>query len=431
MKSRFAEAEANRSPTTPRSSRFKEEFDDTLKSDADPPTISPVTPSSTPRRRSTRAKDTLTRLAKRAVGSYDGPMEKMLGVPLVSPQPLNRSSTRSPVSPLEDTEVLGAWGKAVKNVKSQRKESSTNLDRGKSNWRRPSFKTNKSEEDDESGTKISKFAELMAQKDELMDDWELEMERTAQKAKSKSKKMMQKVKSGPDLRFPPSWAKFPTHGREERVLNVDNFQGVDTKDFAVHEEKDGKTIWYQNERKYHDHHFPGDDHESHKNEVKKGFFRKLEDKFKDQLPTRDDEEMELIEDQTYGRRGSTFLGLDPEFPELEILPIEIMSAAEIEEHVEEHLAQEELNRMRELARIKREAEEEELRQKEEELDAIFGGRKKKRVNKESPIYKARMAAEEAKKARETDEGESPHCVSRVLLTSFRRTRKLNNESQKH
>jgi len=397
VKSRFAEAESRRSPSTPRSSRFREEFDST-KSEVELESLEPVTPSSTPRRRSTKA--TLTRLAKLAVRSYDGSMDKLLGVPIISPKKRERSPSKSL---LDDSDALGAWGKAVKSAKN--KESLSKLDKKKSTWRNPSLKhPNRRSEEDEDGEELTQYDKLMAKRDEVMDDWGMELERTAQNAKVKSKKITNKVKLGPDLRFPTSWARFPSHDRDERVLNLSDEEGVDAKDFAVHEQKDGKTIWYQNEKTFHMNHYPGDDHESHKIEGKKGFFQKLEEKFKDQLPKSEDadKDKDLVPDQTHGRRGSTILGLESEFPELEILPVAIMSEAEIEALVHEQLEQEQADRRREEARKKREAEEEELKRKEEELDAIFGGRKKKISKPESAIAKAKRAAEEARKAAEAD-----------------------------
>jgi hypothetical protein len=403
VKSRFAEAEAHRSPSTPRSSRFREEFEPG-KSDTKPVPPLPVTPATstpTPRRRSTKA--TLTRLAKLAVRSYDGPMEKMLGVPISTPGMREQSFSRGAASPLNDESTLGAWGEAVKHVKDR--NTSGSINRKKSNWGRASEKGKQKEEDDtlEESTPYDK---LMAEKEFVVDDWEMEMERTAQKAKAKSKKISQKLPTGPDLRFPASWARFPSHDRGERVLNIVS-DLIESKDFAIHETtSDGKPVYYQNEMKYHINHYPGDDHESHRYERKKGFFRKLEDKFKDQLPKFDEKDKELVVDQTYGRRGSTNLGAELEYPELEILPVEMMSAAEIEAHVQEALEQEEADKRREEARKKREEEEAELQRKADELDEIFGRKRKKAP--ESAIQKARVAAEVAKsKTVQKDKAKSP------------------------
>lgn len=172
--------------------------------------------------------------------------------------------------------------------------------------------------------------------------------------------------------------------------------GIGERDFAVAEgmkTEDGETVWFQEERKYHEGHVPGDDHQVHRDEAKKGFFRKLEDKFKDSLPKFEGFEREIVFDDRHGRRGSANLGRDLEFPELEMLPISIMSAAEIEEYVAEQLKLDQEMKEREAARLAREKREEELRLKEEELEEMFGGRKKKK-GVESAIARAKREAEE-------------------------------------
>ena len=69
-----------------------------------------------------------------------------------------------------------------------------------------------------------------------MDSWEEEMSAIASKAKAKSKNMVKKTKpTGPDLRFPLNWARFPTHSRHERSLSAGRPDNIQAKDFGSEE----------------------------------------------------------------------------------------------------------------------------------------------------------------------------------------------------
>jgi len=347
-------------------------------------------------------------------------MEKMLGVPLQpavsSHQDRRRSSHRksvAPLSPLIDDEVAGAWGKAMKlNTRAKDKNVATNLklpDGTKSHdARRKSGAGGLWGAHEE----LTEGERLMAKKEEVMDDWEREMNKTAQKAKIKSRAVVQKVKLGPDRRYPASWARFPSHDRDERMSRAGASDGVEQRDFAVQSKKDGKTIWYHSEKKHHLYHHEGDDYESHKNPVKKGFFGRLEErlKMKDKLSKFESDDDEDVQDQTFGRRGSRVLAHQLEYPELEILPMEVMSHAQIEQHVEEEL------------------EEDELQRKEDELDAIFGVTKRKAPEHE-PEAVVEKATEEIKSKRRSKKRDQTQ-TDRMEMDEIRPSRKkLSDESE--
>jgi hypothetical protein len=369
IKTRFPDSEKRGHPGTPRSSKFREEFDlDT----------SPIA-APTPTRRSTFKK-----LAKLAARTYDGPMDKLLSAHS-SGRDRHHSSIGHDLAPgsfltthlpgkdlphFENHPVgKGRLGSVVARKKSHGGDHTKGKEGKLGGW----FKSgNDSSENEE--TKTKKTAE-----EEAMDDWEREMNKTAQKAKAKSKNIVEKAKLGPDRRFPASWSKFPSHDREERASSAGSNERIETKDFAVAGSKDGKTIWYHSERSQHLYHYEGDDDESHLNETKIGFLGRLEKKIQRKLSMMEGGKDEIEEDQTFGRRGSRFLGLQPEDPELEMLPIEVMTHAQIEAHVEEVL------------------EEEELQRKEDELDAMFGVRKPKKPETPPPPPEEEKIEEQPKK----------------------------------
>ena len=103
VETRFASSEARRVPSTPVSSKFREEFD------FEPPPV--MQPQS-------RKPSAFSKLARLTIRSYDGAeknMEELLNVPVPDFQPeVLRSPGASPLSPLDD-DAVGLWGKAVKN----------------------------------------------------------------------------------------------------------------------------------------------------------------------------------------------------------------------------------------------------------------------------------------------------------------------------
>ena len=333
--------------------------------------------------------------------TLDGTMEKMLGVPLppVSRAPNKNISGIAMNSPAEDS-TLDIWGKAVKEVQNEVK---TEKGRNKSIFphdlggaslsRRAGSKIQVS--NDDKNIKGEDYDTLMAKKEDILDEWEREMEDTAKRAKAISKKAAQKAtrqaKLSPDRRYPTSWSKFPSFNRRERTEQTKTgalFDSIERRDFAIHATNGEDTLWYRNEQSHHPHHYDNDDCEI---KGSKGFIKKLEDKIKFHIPPAV-KDSELISDQTFGRKGSVFPSVPLEFPELEILAVEtenLMTDEQIEEHVAGMIIREEA-----------EKKEEDLQRKEDELDVIFS--RPRRVGKESTISRARKAAEE-RKAKEAAE----------------------------
>jgi hypothetical protein len=361
LKTRFASLESHQHPSTPISSRFREEFE----------IESHLAEDSLPKRRSTFA--TLARLASR---SYDGPMDVVFGVPLaLQQQPsiftrgdltpgqnlsISRHSSRhskgglTPVSALDDGGVSGMWSNALKlNAESTSKNAMANS-------RKKSRNNDKNRNYVGNDVKTKKFAlkglgwgtdksdsEQSGKEADAEDDWEAELERTAKRAKAKSRNIVRKANNLPDKLFPASWARFPSHDREQRSFSAGAGDRVQVNDFAT----DGSEFLDNN---------------------KKTLREKLRKKLVNELDKRATSEVQHSAQSTRGRRSSMRTAGDLEYPELELLPlhnISLLSAQQIVEHVEEALQEDELVR------------------KEQELDAIFGSPKKEPVTEdvESPL----------------------------------------------
>ena len=105
--------------------------------------------------------------------------------------------------------------------------------------------------------------------------------------------------------------------------------------------------WYHHERKHHLYHYEGDDHPSRVEDATKGIFEKVHKVLKEEISNFENRgEPPEIED-TYGRRSSLNIPLETEYPELEILPMEVRTAAQMEKEVIEQLAEQ--NRLEDLA----------------------------------------------------------------------------------
>jgi hypothetical protein len=345
VKKRFATTEAYRSPNTPRSSKFREEFDfQSSALEADTPTK----PSA------------LVRLARLASRSYDGTtgMEEMLGVPLldVTPGALRHADTG--LSPLGDDSVSNIWGKAVKRAADNRsKGAAGNLYTPDKKLRQDDSSRKKSQISQDSRAKGAfqfprtlswgkrgkqksagvdemdahekaaaeyqqRFQERMAAKEMVMDSWEAELAATAKRAQAKSRNIIHKIKpTGPDRRYPASWSRFPCHSRSDRSFTASTSEGVEQRDFAIKEILDnGEPVWFHNEHKYHLYHHDDDEHPSHE-EAGPTILGKLQAKLGEKL-----QELELFEDQAFsdrtgGRRSSMNLAGTLEYPELEILAV--------------------------------------------------------------------------------------------------------------
>ena len=364
IRSRFRDSRGDTTLQTPRSSKFREEFHLNI-SQSEP---------CTPVKRSA-----FLRLTRLALKTLDGPMERPLeeSLPLNTPtHPIatiqsqavighsrnparfggsrgtNTSRGSTYLNPLSDDEVAGVWGKAwyqhsrssskpakrqslsgiyetsSRGVERRQQESSTN----RTNWARQAV--------DEI---LSEYQQRKIQKEDEMDEWELEMKKSAQKAKEGSKSLIPKSKLSLDRRYPVSWSRFPSFNREQRVLaGIDD--GVQQRDFASQSSHD-------------------DNDKANKADSPKGVVKKLGDSLvetlKETLPKFDPVAYESAWlDEARGRRGTLDMGGSLEYPELEILPIEVMSETELEHEVEEEI------------------EEDQLEKKLEELDAILGPSKR-------------------------------------------------------
>jgi hypothetical protein len=333
VKARFASLESRRCPSTPVSSKFREEFD-----------LEPSIPDSPILRRPSK----FHRLAKFAIRQHDGPatnMEDMLGVP--KPNFIPSETTRRPRAKSGTDEALGgSWGGTP--LKKDRKPSRSN-DEVKTvlgglafMGNRKKKKSNAAMERKDANNEEEHLKEL------VMDSWEQEMAAIAGKAKAKSKNIVKKKPTGPDLRYPPNWARFPSHNRHERSLSAGRPDKVQAKDFAMKTVGNGEPTWYIQERKYHLYHYEGDDHPSHAEDAKKkGIFNKVQKIVKEEIKYYETmKEPPEIED-TYGRRSSLNVPLETDYPELEILPMEVRRASQMEREVLEQLAEQ--KRLQDLA----------------------------------------------------------------------------------
>jgi hypothetical protein len=331
VKARFASLESRSCPSTPVSSKFREEFD-----------WEPSIPESPIMRRPSK----FQRLAKFAIRQHDGPattMEDMLGVPkpdFIPGEIVGRHRAKSGT----DEALGGAWG--VTPITEIGEPSRLN-DEVKTVLGGLAFMGHrKKKKGDASQHKKAESVEGRL-KELALDSWEEEMAAIAGKAKAKSKNAVKKP-SGPDVRYPPNWARFPTHTRYERSLSAGRRDKVHARDFAMKTAGNGEPTWYYKERKYHLYHYEGDDHPSHAEDAKKkGIFHKVHKFIKEEIKYYETmKEPPEIED-TYGRRSSMNVPLEADFPELEILPIDIRRTSQMEKDVVAQLTEQ--NRLQELA----------------------------------------------------------------------------------
>ncbi|KAF8855067.1 hypothetical protein BDZ45DRAFT_20137 [Acephala macrosclerotiorum] len=373
VQTRFAAAEARRVQTTPVSSKFREEFNSEIEE----------TPVPEQRRRSSA----FSKLAKFAYRTYDGAkLEELLDIPvpkfdpnqLKTPGARATPALRTPfspahpsggdllspfgpgaagvLSPLQDDEVTNAWGKALKKTGDERAhEVGDHLQLPRKRSVSPARK--KSAIEDElpksvfgNFTQIGKtkkkhapvghgksaaeeynerFQERLAVKEQVLNSWEEEMAASAERAKARSRNIVKKTKpTGPDRRYPASWSRFPSHNRDERSTSAGPSNRVDTKDFAVlgHEEN-GEVVWCLE----HD----DEGHHSVINDPNAG--KSFRDKVKDRVRHKayKFDTADRQSSHTSGRRGSLTIANELEYPELEILPVTLMTEAEMNAYHEE------------------------------------------------------------------------------------------------
>jgi len=347
VETRFAALEARRVPSTPRSSKFREEFD-FKPQEAETPT--------------TRKPSALSRLARLAIRSYDGGMEDLMNVPVpdFEPSQLKPRGGGIPYSPYgdDDADDTGLWGRALKKtadakaketgehlqlpVKKTRRDSrkkstySDEIPKGALGTLKALRKSKKKEPEKSAAEEYQeRFQERLAVKEQVMDSWEAEMDAIASKSKIKSRNIVKKSKpSGPDRRYPASWARFPSHSRSERSLEARSEDKVDSKDFALKGTDNGKAIWYHSERTYHLYHHDDDDHPSNLDETEKSIAGKVLEKLGVGVVDKTQSTgLEPNPEQTYGRRSSLNVSGALEYPELEILPVVMKKEEELANEV--------------------------------------------------------------------------------------------------
>ncbi|TVY64187.1 hypothetical protein LSUE1_G009805 [Lachnellula suecica] len=384
---RFASSES-RLPGTPKSSRFREEFD----------VETPPAPTS-PTRRPSR----FSKLKKRLTlgGSFDGPkdMEDLLSIPVpkFAPKELYHSGTStlgsgtpllSPgmASPGSGDPAVGLWGMAVKS-QGQRKASeighnmklppgprkkSSQVSRKKSaveeelhgkvgatsvfgqltrnlSWGPKKKKADINDHESAAAEYQKKFQQRVEAKEMVMDSWEMEMAATAAKAKSKSKNIVKKAKpTGPDRRYPATWSRYPSHDRHERSISATREDKVESTDFAVAKiNEKGEAVWYHSEKKHHAYHHDEDEHLSHDEDHRKHLKQRIGERkgrAEEKIKYKKYKLNKLTEQGTSGhakgRRSSLTMAGQVEFPELEILPVTLRTREQQEKEVHEEQQQE-------------------------------------------------------------------------------------------
>jgi hypothetical protein len=298
---------SRRALSTPVSSKFKEEFDR-----LDLPSRKP---------------SVLSRLARLGRRSYDGTGDGTVDRSdlLESSVPIFDESAF--MIPRDDTENM--FNKTIKSKEGEkeRKKSIFGRSKGKSGKGKEmkgfGFFSKKKRGEDSNAAE-----ESMAIKELVIDSWEMEMEATAAKAKTKSRNIVKKPKfTKADYRFPASWSRFPSHDRKERVYSASARDNVEVKDFAnLGAIENGNVLWCL-----------AHDDEGHHTAIdglhrKKGIAERLLEKVEKELyefDTQDDQRA-----QTNGRRGSLTVGCELEYPELEILPLTLMDQEEMVQHEE-------------------------------------------------------------------------------------------------
>jgi hypothetical protein len=306
-------------------------------------------------------------LARLAVRSYDGCMEKGFCIPLpaspvaITPYAENGDSPTNRINHLVDDEVAEAWRQAIyRNTHSKDTDISHSLmlpgakgipvNEGSKKQRQLS---------DNLDMKSTGFGRVKPERGPINDS-----PTTSNKPRlsrnegyfnerdDKSNKAVQKAKSRkraetPDRRYPASWSKFSSHDRMIRTASAGADDHVAQTDFAVAGVEDGNTVWYVNEKSNHLYHHEGDDHESHRNTPNKGFFERWEKKVKDKISQVESVQTGIFLDRTHGRRGSLIPSMPAKYPELELLPGDTMTTAQIEAYAKEQLEEEDMKRQKE------------------------------------------------------------------------------------
>ena len=179
-----------------------------------------------------------------------------------------------------------------------------------------------------------RFEERVAVKELVMDSWEAEMEASAARAKAKSRNIVQKSKqTGPDHRYPASWSKFPSYNRSERLSSASAVDHIAAKDFANLGKKDGGIVWCLA------HEDDGHHTELEYLKRKKGILDKVKEKIDHEVYRTDTQVLQ--QSSSKGRRGSLSMAGELEYPELEVLPLSMITAPQNPEEAEKEFKERE------------------------------------------------------------------------------------------
>ncbi|RKF56874.1 hypothetical protein OnM2_078038 [Erysiphe neolycopersici] len=178
-------------------------------------------------------------------------------------------------------------------------------------------------------------------KDEAINSWQAELEITESIAKYKSRKLLKPAKV--DRRFPTSWSRYSSHDRAERLARSLSHEQIKVRDFANLGYKNNEIVWCL----AHD----ANGHKTELDEIsqKTKFKQRIENSavvFLYKINVRD---VQNQAGRARGRRGSISVAGEMEFPELELLPISLMTEIEIAHEVQED---ERKQAERELKKIK-------------------------------------------------------------------------------
>ncbi|RDL37763.1 uncharacterized protein BP5553_05196 [Venustampulla echinocandica] len=249
IQTRFLPRETRKSPSTPVSSKFKEEFD----LDLQPP------------KSWTSPKPSIfSRLSKLVTRSYDGrtTTEQSLTMPMPDIAQIDLVKTQTCGS--EPTRGGRAW--AFKSKYISRKRAGTGSgdnDEPKSRfllgglssmvWVKKKEDEPSIDEDKPAADESRNNPDECSEIEELaINTWAEKMAATTAPFKAHKEKVIRKRRTtGPDLRFPEAWASYPSHSRRERSLSAGWPDSVDVKDFASKTSGIEDHIYGQRERKQH------------------------------------------------------------------------------------------------------------------------------------------------------------------------------------
>lgn len=187
------------------------------------------------------------------------------------------------------------------------------------------------------------ISERKTKKIEAINAWQAELEITESIAKYKSRKLLKPAKV--DRRFPNSWSRYSSHDRAERLTRSLSLEQIKVRDFANLGYKNNEIVWCL-----------AHDANGHKTELsgiseKTKFKQRIENSavvFLYKLRVR---HVQKQVEGARGRRGSLSVAGEMEFPELELLPISLMTGIEIAREVQEEerkRAERELKKMKNI-----------------------------------------------------------------------------------